>query len=154
MPRISDCEDKSVNRPGSMPLPNTNPVELGMWQAAAKGVLAIQRCAACGLHRYPATIACCHCGSFDWIWDEIDGSGALVSFSWLPDHSRKDDNDWPSSWYNVAIVKLESANIENAHMVTNIVNVWHPGELKVGQKVRLHCVRLNDDLGLPCFELV
>lgn len=150
----SDANHPLYNRPTNMPLPNQNPVEVGIWQAAAKGKLVLQKCSECGLHRYPVSVGCPHCGALDWRWDEITDTGSVISFSWLQDYGRKNETNWPSSWYNVAIVKLHGANIPNAHMVTNIVNAWHPGELSVGQTVRLRPVPLTAEIGLPCFELV
>ena len=47
----------------------------------ADGVFRLQRCAECGLLRYPPTTACPWCASFASTWDRVDGRGVVYSYS-------------------------------------------------------------------------
>ncbi|MDB5428908.1 MAG: hypothetical protein JWP35_24 [Caulobacter sp.] len=141
------------NRPAGMPAPNDNPVEGGLWRAAAQGRLDIQCCEACDKHRNPPSAACIHCGSFDWRWDTMPGTGVVMTYVWIPDPARK-GQDLPSPYYNVAVVELDGVRGPPARIVTNIIDAWQLDDLQVGQRVELACIKLSEEVGLPCFTRV
>jgi uncharacterized OB-fold protein len=47
----------------------------------AGGRFHLQRCAACGLLRYPPTTACPWCATFEATWDPVEGRGVVYSYS-------------------------------------------------------------------------
>jgi uncharacterized OB-fold protein len=121
-----------------------------MWRAAADGRLDIQRCDDCGAHRHPPVGACYRCGSVSWHWDTVPGTGTVVTYSWLPDRQRSAD-EGREVFYNVAVVGLDGVEGEPVRVVTNVLDAWERVDLAVGQRVELSCVKLSDDVGLPCF---
>ena len=54
---------------------------LEYFRRCADGTFHLQRCAACGLLRYPPTTACPWCASFESSWDPVEGRGVLYSYS-------------------------------------------------------------------------
>ncbi len=51
------------------------------WQSLRSGVLAIQRCTACGRYRHPPSPICPHCRSFDHEWAAVSGRATLHTFT-------------------------------------------------------------------------
>jgi uncharacterized OB-fold protein len=125
--------------------------EAGLWRAAAHGRLDIQKCARCEDHRSPPSDGCPTCGSLDWDWDTLPGTGTVLTYVWIPDPTRKAD-ELPSLNYNVAVVALDGAKGPSNRIVTNIIDAWQPDDLAVGQRVELHCVTVAEGVGLPCFK--
>lgn len=139
-----------LNRPAGMPAPVIAPVNEGMWQAAAEGRLAVQRCGDCGAHRYPPADGCGQCTSLAWQWASLPGTGVIYSYIWIPDRARPAPGR--DAHYNVAIVTLDGTGGEEVRILTNVVDAWEPGDLHVGQRVRFTPVPFADGLALPCFE--
>ncbi|HVR28077.1 MAG TPA: OB-fold domain-containing protein [Thermoanaerobaculia bacterium] len=54
---------------------------LEYFRHCAEGAFRLQRCAECGLLRYPPTTACPWCASFVLSWEPVDGRGAVYSYS-------------------------------------------------------------------------
>ena len=54
---------------------------LGYFRRCADGTFHLQRCAACGLLRYPPTTACPWCASFESTWDPVEERGVVYSYS-------------------------------------------------------------------------
>ena len=143
----------SVNRPIGMPLPNMGPIEAGLWSAAAQDRLDVQRCLSCESHRNPPSPGCIHCGSLEWEWSTLPGTGTIMTFVWIPDPARK-EGDYPSPVYNIAVVELDGARGTPVRIVTNIIDAWQIGDISIGQRVELSCVKLTDEIGLPCFKRI
>ena len=141
------------NRPSKMPMPSLDPVEAGLWQAAAKGRLEVQKCTSCGSHRNPPSNGCIRCGSLDWTWDALPGTGVILTYTWIPDPARG-EKKFPSPYYNVAVVELDGTQGGPVRIVTNVLDAWQLEDLFVGQRVTLSCVKLTDEIGLPCFRRV
>jgi uncharacterized OB-fold protein len=134
-----------INRPGGMPDPVVAPINEGMWTAAAAGHLAIQRCSSCGAHRYPPTDGCYRCGSCEWDWSTVPGTGTVYSYIWVPH---------PDGLYNVAIVSLDGTEGEPVRILSNVVDCWDVGDLCIGQSVTFAPVPFGPGLALPCFRAV
>ena len=139
------------NRPGGMPLPNTDAREAGMWTAAAEGRLDVQNCDRCQHHRNPPSDGCPNCGSLDWSWKTLPGTGVVMTYVWIADPTRQ-PGEWPSPNYNVAVVELDGATGGPTRIVTNILDAWLPEDLQVGQRVELACVTVAEGVGVPCFK--
>jgi Predicted nucleic-acid-binding protein containing a Zn-ribbon len=63
-----------------VPMPPDDPENRPHWDAAKRGVLLIQRCAACGQCRFPATRACTRCHHVGGDWIKASGLGEIESF--------------------------------------------------------------------------
>ena len=70
-----------MKKHADFPLPDTSwePTR-GFWEAAARGELAIPRCAACAAYNWYPREACARCGGTDMPWTAVSGRGSL--FSW------------------------------------------------------------------------
>ena len=72
------------------PLPDTQwPPTREFWAGAARGVLLIPRCDACGRYLWYPQTPCRYCGSAHLTWTEVSGYGQLFSwsvvrFAWIP----------------------------------------------------------------------
>jgi uncharacterized protein len=122
------------------------PINEGMWRAAADGRLAVQRCSDCGAHRYPPTEGCYRCASARWAWSDLPGTGTVYSYIWVP--LRAD----PQTRYNVAVITVDGTEGESVRILSNVVDAWADTDLSIGGRVRLHPVRFDDGLALPCFS--
>ena len=141
---------KRVYLPEGLPLPTVDRTNAGFWRAAADGRLDVQRCGACGRHRHPPTEGCYHCGSLDWAWDTLPGTGTVFTWTWVwhPLHPVVE----PAIPYNVTVVELDGTEGEPVRLVTNVVDATEE-TLVTGAPVTLACERLGDEVGLPRFRL-
>ena len=66
-----------VTRP--IPVPNewTKP----FWEAARQGVLALQRCQACGHFQHPPYATCVNCMAIDLKFEPVTGKGAIYAYT-------------------------------------------------------------------------
>jgi uncharacterized OB-fold protein len=130
--------------------PTVDPTNAGFWQAAAAGRLDVQRCSACGWHRHPPAEGCFHCGSLDWGWDTLPGTGSVFTYTWVADpiHPAVEDR----VPYNVVVVAVDGTTGAPVRIVSNVVDA-SPGDLEVGTRVTLACEPLTPEIGLPRFRL-
>jgi uncharacterized OB-fold protein len=136
-----------------MPPPVVSPINEGMWRAAAGGHLAVQRCDRCGAHRYPPAHGCYRCGSLDWAWADLPGTGVIYTYIWIPDRNRSSEQERPVL-YNVAVVTLDGAEGDPVRILSNVVDAWDQDDLEVGQAVAMTAVEFEPGLALPCFRMV
>ncbi len=133
-----------------LPLPPVDRTNEGFFRAAAEGRLDVQRCTGCGAHRHPPTEGCYRCGSLDWEWDTLPGTGRVFTYTWVvqPVHPAVER----AVPYNVAVVEADGASDEAVRMVTNVVDATVE-TLQVGAPVTLACEVVADGVGLPRFRL-
>ena len=134
-----------INRPVGLPAPVVAPINEGMWTAAAEGRLDVQRCARCGADRYPPTDGCYRCGSLQWDWATVPGTGTVYSYIWVPH---------PDGLYNVAVVTLDGTDGDPVRVLSNVVDCWGVDDLRVGQNVEFEPVPFGPGLAMPCFRTV
>jgi uncharacterized OB-fold protein len=136
--------------PEGLPLPPVDRTNAGFWKAAAEGRLDLQQCTRCGAHRHPPTEGCYRCGSLDWAWDTLPGTGRVFTYTWVvqPLHPVVE----AAVPYNVAVVEVDGASDEAVRIVSNVVDA-DEDTLRVGARVTLACDKLTDDIGLPRFQL-
>lgn len=106
-----------ATRTTMQPVPKPDSESAPFWDNARAGVLSVQRCESCGLHRLPATTYCPGCRSAQMQWVPCSGRGKI--FSWIvvrhPVPAAAYASEVP---YVVALVTLE----EGPRMVSNIVD--------------------------------
>lgn len=75
------------------------------WEAAARGVLLIKRCRACGrAHWYPRA-HCPHCQADEVEWEAASGRGTVYSHTTVHQNSGRAFRDWVP--YRIGLVELE-----------------------------------------------
>jgi uncharacterized OB-fold protein len=120
-----------------IPAPHPAPETRAFWDAAAKGLLLIRRCTACGrAHWYPRSI-CPFCWSDKTEWVEGSGRGAIYSYSVM----RRAPEP-----YVVAYVTLA----EGPTVLTNLVDCDFDA-LAIGQEVRLKFSSSDGGPPVPMF---
>jgi uncharacterized protein len=85
------------------PLPQTTGADAPFWQALRRREVHVQRCGACGTHRFPATRTCAQCRSDQSEWVAVAAAGTLET--WCVFH-RPYFADLPVP-YTVIQVKLD-----------------------------------------------
>src|SRR5262249_20038417 len=106
--------------------------------------LRVQRCTACGTHRFPARAICSACLSTDVEWVAVSGRGEVFSFAVM--HQVYHPGFAAEVPYAVVIVQLA----EGARMVSKLVDV-SPSEVRIGMAVRVVFDDITDDVTLPKF---
>ena len=128
---MTALRDGAPYLPADLPLPPVIGTNAGFWKAASEGRLDVQQCRGCGAHRHPPTEGCYRCGSLDWDWATLPGTGTVFTYTWVvqPLHP--------------AIESVVPCNVVDAT----------EGTLHVGSRVTLACDKLTDEVGLPRFKL-
>ena len=147
---MTALRDGAPYLPDGLPLPPVDRTNAGFWKAAAEGRLDVQQCAQCGAHRHPPTEGCYRCGSLDWAWDTMSGTGTVFTYTWVvqPLHPAVE----AVVPYNVAVVEVDGATGEPVRIVSNVVDADEE-TLRVGTRVTLACDKFTHDVGLPRFRL-
>jgi uncharacterized OB-fold protein len=126
------------------PIPIADPETAPFWDGVRAGEILVQRCTACGTHRFYPRALCssCHDPSHDWV--RVAGRGTIYSFTVV---RRAPSAGFASLVpYVVAIVALE----EGPHLLTRIVGIA-PEAVTIGMRVSVQFERLNDTTVLPVF---
>jgi uncharacterized protein len=126
--------------------PAITPVNKPFWDACAEGVLAIQKCTACGHLRYPAGVACPKCLSSQSTWQPVSGLGSIFSF--IVFHRAYHPSWEGKTPYNVSLIELAEGPV----MLSNVVDVDN-ATLKVGLPVKVAFQRIDEALAIPVFRL-
>lgn len=129
----------------SIPVPQADEGSQPWFDAANEGRLLVQRCDACGTHRFPLWERCSACWSTDWSWAETSGRGEI--FTWARMHHVYHPGFAAEVPYVVAIVELD----EGPRVETRLVNVAGR-ELHSGMPVRAVFTQMADDVRVPLFE--
>jgi uncharacterized OB-fold protein len=99
------------------PIPVPDETTAFYWNAARQGRLEVQRCARCGSHQFPPTIACPGCQSDDLVHSAMSGRGRVYSFTVVRQaFDAAFVEDLP---YVVALVELEED--PGVRILSNIV---------------------------------
>lgn len=115
-----------------------------MWKGFAEKRMLLQRCTACGTHRYPPAASCAKCLGQGHTWVEIAGTAKIVS--WAIFH-RQYLPAYPVP-YNVIAVELA----EGPMMVSNLEGPAPEGSW-IGREVVLSWKETADVGMLPRFKL-
>jgi hypothetical protein len=127
------------------PIPAITPDMRPFFEGAKRRELWVQRCAGCGVHRFPARPICSGCLSTAAEWVRVSGRGAVFSFNVM--HQVYHPGFAAEVPYAVVIVKLA----EGAKMISNLVGV-QPCDIRIGMPVEVVFEDLNEEVTLPKFK--
>ena len=129
------------------PVPRPDPVSAGFWEAAARGVLAIQRCAACRRFQHPPRPLCRDCASAELAFEPVSGAGRL--WSWTETHHGVIPGFDPALPYTCLVVELvEQPGI---FLLSDLVGREIQSGLRVGMAMRVSFPASGDGPVLPQF---
>jgi uncharacterized OB-fold protein len=128
----------------SKPIPAITAEMRPFFEAAGRNELRVQRCTACGSHRFPPRAICSDCLSTESEWVPVSGRGEVFSFNVM--HQVYHPGFAGEVPYAVVVVKLA----EGAKMISNLVGVA-PADIRIGMPVRVVFERISDDVTLPKF---
>jgi uncharacterized OB-fold protein len=127
------------------PIPRVTPELAPFFAAAKRHQLVVQRCASCGLLRFPPRELCSRCWSRDADWTPVSGRGEVFSFYWM--HQVYHPGFAADVPYAVVVVQLE----EGPHLVSNVVGCTHE-QLRIGMPVVATFDEVSDTVALPKFR--
>ena len=134
-------ETKAMQRPQPLPGRDSAP----FWEAASRGELVGQRCAACGVFRHPPRPMCPHCQSVKSEWVRLSGRGKVAAHM-RPVHPRIPMFDYPLV---CVLVDLD----EGIRLFSNLYEC-DPGSVENGLEVEVFFVPTAGDKQVPVFRPV
>jgi uncharacterized OB-fold protein len=127
------------------PLPRPSEDSAPFWDAAFRGELRMQQCAACGHIRFPPALLCARCLSDGSEWVRLSGRGTV--YSWIVVHQSQHPAFNADVPYNVAIIELE----EGPRLHTNVIECANE-RIHIGMPVEVAFVKVSDDTALVKFR--
>ena len=138
----------SDGAPPARPLPLPDEASQPWFDAAREGRLLLQRCDACGTHRFPLWPRCNACWETHWSWAEASGRGTL--FSWGRMHRVYDPGMRDEVPYLIAIVQLE----EGPRLQTRLLEPKPSAPpLRCDMAVDVAFEAFGGDVPIPVFRL-
>lgn len=127
------------------PLPRVNRLSRPFWEGAKRHELLLQRCAACGVHRFPPSERCARCLDAATEWVPASGRGKVWSWirMWQP-YFPAFDADRP---YVIAYVELD----EGPRLMTTVVDC-DPAHISCDMPVEVVFDDVTDAISLPKFR--
>ncbi len=116
------------------------------WDGMREHKLMLQHCASCGKVRHYPRPVCPHCFSMESKWQEAPLTGSI--HTWTVCHHPFNFFFKQQAPYTVALIDMDAGVRINAPL-----RGTPPGELKIGQRVRLHFEPVSKDITLPYFEV-
>ena len=133
--------------PVTKPVPVPDAITAPFWEAANRGVLAIQHCGDCDTSIHPPAALCPDCQSPALAFREVSGRGRVYTHTIVRDNVTQGfARDEP---YVIGIIEL--AEQERLLLVANVVGVALE-DVRVGMPVRVTFERLTESIALPQFE--
>jgi len=130
------------------PIPVSNEWTKPFWDAAKRGVLALQRCQICKHFQHPPYATCVSCMATDLAFEPVSGKGAIYAYTIM--YHTGDKRFASVVPYASIIVELDDA--PGALLAGNLLGASYT-EAKVGRRVEVIFEPLNDDITLPQFRL-
>jgi len=131
------------------PRPAPSPRTAGFWDAAKRGVLAVQRCFDCGRFFHPPMPMCMTCHGLNLGFVPVSGLGTVHSVSIMRGSA-------PSGFESIvpyAVLAVELDEQENLIVMGNLIGA--PADrATIGQRVRVVFLREDDGFVLPMFTVV
>ncbi len=132
-------ETKAMQRPQPLPGRDSAP----FWEAATRGELVGQRCAACGVFRHPPRPMCPHCQSLKTEWVRLSGRGKVAA-QMQPVHPRIPMFEYPLV---CVLVDLD----EGIRLFSNLYEC-DPARVENGLEVEVFFVPTAGDKQVPVFR--
>lgn len=126
------------------PVPKPDPETAPFWDAAAVGILKIQKCGGCDEHIFYPRLICPTCMSDRLEWVAVSARARIHALTVVHRAAAPFRDDLP---FAVAIVELE----EGPRMMTRVLTDT-PEALRIGDPVRVHFVPQADGPPLPFFQ--
>ena len=126
------------------PLPEIGEENRPFWDGTRDEQLLVQRCARCTHLRYPISRYCPDCLEERHEWVPLSGRGQV--YSSIVFHQVYDKAFAGDVPYNVSLIQLD----EGPRMFSNVVGV-PPGEVAVGDRVRVVFDRVTEEITIPRF---
>ena len=126
------------------PYPRPDRDSAPFWEAQSRHELLFRRCNDCGASRYPLTLLCLECRSFDFEWVASSGRGTVFSYT-VVHHQTHPAFPVP---YTIVLAEME----EGPRVVAQL-RVTDESPVRIGMRVRVEW----DDLPqqpLPVFVAV
>jgi hypothetical protein len=127
------------------PIPRATGELAPFFAAAKQGQLVVQRCASCGLDRFPPREVCSRCWSRDATWAPVSGRGEVYSFYLM--HQVYHPGFASEVPYVVVLVQLE----DGPRVLSNLVGCTRE-EIRVGMPVEVTFEDVSEDVALPKFR--
>jgi uncharacterized protein len=127
------------------PLPRINSLSRPFWEGAKRHELLLQRCTACGRHRFPPSGRCPACLATEHEWVPASGRGKV--WSWIrmwQSYFPAFDAERP---YVVAYVELD----EGPRLMTSIVGC-DPADIRCDMPVEVVFDDVTEEVTLPRFR--
>jgi hypothetical protein len=128
-----------------LPSPGWNANTEPYWLAASQKQLVVQRCSACGSHRWPPNPACYKCTSMDFAWSPVAGAGRVFSYTWA------DYPPPPEGERNITVVELEGTQGEPVRMLSWVVDVPRK-DLVCGLPVEVTFLPVDEEVAVPAWR--
>lgn len=126
------------------PVPAITPEMTPFFDAAKRHELVVQRCAGCGVYRFPAREICSSCLSRDAAWVRVSGAGEVFSFNVM--HQVYHPGFAAEVPYAVVVIKLR----EGAKITSNLLGM-KPHDITIGLPVQVVFEDVTDEVTLPKF---
>ena len=127
------------------PLPRPNALSRPFWEGTKQHELRLQRCDACGTHRFPPSPRCPECLSDAAQWVKVSGRGKV--WSWIRMWQRYFPAFEAELPYNVAYVELD----EGPKLMTNLVEV-DDADIHCDMPVEVVFDDVTEQITLPKFR--
>lgn len=126
------------------PYPQPDRDSAPFWEAQTRHELLFRRCNNCGAFRYPMTLLCLNCRSFDFDWAVSSGRGIVYSYTVVHYQTHP---AFPVP-YTMLLVEME----EGPRVVAQL-RAWDGTEVSIGMPVRVEWED-HPDQPLPVFVAV
>ena len=127
------------------PLPQPNADTKPFWDGCREHQLRFQKCQSCHHVRWPPSLICPMCYSYDTEWIVANGKGRVYTFAiYHQAYHKAFANDLP---YVTAIIELE----EGLHLLSNIVDC-SPEKVRCDMPVAVIWDDISDEFSLPRFR--
>ena len=127
------------------PLPQPNADTKPFWDGCNRHQLLFQKCRNCQHVRWPPSIICPRCYSYDTEWTKASGRGRIYTYTVYHEAFHESfRNDLP---YVTSVVKLD----EGVYLLTNIVGCIHE-EIKCDMPVEVVWDDISEEFTLPKFR--
>ncbi len=133
-----------VTRPIPVPDEWTRP----FWDAAKRGVLALQRCQTCGNFQHPPYATCLQCIGIDLTFEPVAGRGTIHAYTIM---YHTGDKRFASA-VPYASIAVRPDGAPDVLLFGNLLGVPYT-EAKVGKRVEVVFEKLTDEITLPQFRL-